>query len=127
MKNKLLMIGTLASALSLVGCSSSDATYDNVEQLRDAYVDAGGNCDNYTPTHTSDGAKSSASCSRQTVIVVYANHDAVNDQIELLKNSGISGLIGDSERLVGENWMINAPDLEQIQKKMGGEIVSITP
>lgn len=127
MKHKTLGIIALASAALLTGCAGQNATYDSIEDLRDAFVDAGGNCPEFSVTDPSDLATSSARCSSSTVIAIYPDHDAVLAQIDKVKGSGLSGLIGDSTRLIGENWMINAPDLEQIQKELGGEIVSTAP
>lgn len=127
MRHKTLGILAIAATALLTGCGGSPDTYATVSDLRDAFVKAGGECPDFSVTDPSSLATGAARCSSYTVLAVYPDHEAVLAQIDKVKHSGLSGLVGPSERLIGENWMINGPDLEQIQKELGGEIVSTAP
>ncbi|MDN5895735.1 MAG: hypothetical protein L0H93_17135 [Nocardioides sp.] len=123
MPKKLFAI-LVATTLIITGCGpdKTGGSYDDVEALRDAYLNAGGRCDDWNQSNEVDGAAQSGECGMNTVLSTYLTHDAVQDRIAETKDS-IFGEMG-GEWLTGENWVINTDDVRDIQKKMGGTIVS---
>lgn len=114
----------IAATLALTGCGpdESGGSYNDVEALRDAFVKAGGNCDEWDQTNKVLGAAQSGECGMDTVLSTYLNHDAVQDRIADTKDS-IFGAMGD-DWLTGENWIINGENIEELQRKLGGQVVS---
>ncbi|MCS4593545.1 hypothetical protein KTJ89_11190 [Brevibacterium sediminis] len=112
------------AALVLAGCGPdpSGGSYNDVEALRDAFVKAGGECEEWKQTDKVLGAAQSGECGTNTVLSTYLTHDAVQDRIASTKDS-IFGAMGD-DWLTGENWIINGGNIDELQKKMGGQIVS---
>lgn len=113
-----------AASLTTAGCAAEKpkATYDNASDLKDAFVKAGGSCDQWKQTNKVQIASQSGECGTSTVLSVYLSSDAVERRIEATKSS-IFGSTGD-DWLVGENWIVNSPDARQYQEKLGGRIVS---
>ena len=58
------------------------------------------------------------------MLSTYLNQDDVQSQIQDAKDS-FGGLIGGSW-LVGENWIINADNVDDLQEELGGQIVSFS-
>ncbi|WP_423058724.1 hypothetical protein [Brevibacterium linens] len=110
--------------LFLVGCGpeKSGGSYDDINALRDAFIKAGGDCEEWDESNQVLGAAQSGDCGTSTVLSVYLTHDAVQQRIADTKDS-IFGAAG-GEWLTGENWVINTDDVRSLQKKMGGQIVS---
>jgi hypothetical protein len=127
----------LAACLALAGCGggkneakpvgSSAGTakaksYDGVEDLRDAYIRAGGECNDWNKSNKVTGAAESGECGGSVVLSTYLSSQAAQDQVKTTKEA-----LGDTialHWLVGENWIINAPDVDDVKKKLGGTIVS---
>lgn len=123
---KLPILILVASAVALHGCGPdpSGGSYNDVEALRDAFVKAGGECEEWEQTDKVLGAAQSGECGMNTVLSTYLTHDAVQDRIAETKDS-IFGEMGD-DWLTGENWIINGGDIDELQKKMGGQVVSFS-
>lgn len=124
--SKKLLATLVATSLLFTGCGpdKTGGSYDDVEALRDAFVKAGGSCDDWNLSNKVNGAAQSGECGTDTVLSTYLTHDAVQDRIAETKES-IFGEMG-GEWLTGENWVINTDDVRGIQKKMGGTIVSFS-
>lgn len=93
-------------------------TYDSVEELRDKYVEAGGECPNWEELDPGDFDADAGRCNDQIVISVY--HDP--SQIEGVVQSAIDLAIP-AHLLVGENWIINTPNPETFVDALGGGVV----
>lgn len=108
---------------SVAACSSEPrATYDSVDELKQAFVEAGGQCDAWDESNSVKIAQQSGECGTDTVLSVYLSKDATERRIEATKDS-IFGTLGD-DWLVGKNWIVNAPDAAQYQESLGGRVVS---
>jgi hypothetical protein len=122
MKKSLVLLALTAALLA--GCSGTGpvATHENVTDLRDAFVKAGGECKDWSETNKVEIASQSGECGTGTVLSVYLSSDAVERRIEATKSS----IFGDSgnDWLVGENWIINTEDIGDLRDKMGGRVVS---
>lgn len=119
------LLATLAAATILMtGCGpdESGGSYSDVEALRDAFIEAGHECDEWEQSNQVLGAAQSGECGTETVLSTYLTHDAVQDRIAETKES-LGGLLG-GEWLTGENWIINTDNARELQEAMGGQIVS---
>lgn len=116
----------VATSLLVAGCGADETggKYSDVEALRDAFVEAGGTCDEWKQTNRVLGAAQSGECGTDTVLSTYLNQDAVQQRIADTKDS-IFGQMGD-DWLTGENWIINGENIEKLQEKMGGQVVSFS-
>lgn len=96
----------------------------SVLSLRNAFVDAGGDCSTYKESNQVTRAAESGTCGSGTVLSVYSStvdRDAVVDGMKQFAD-----LVG-MNVLVGENWIINDKQAAQYQPKLGGTLVTRTP
>ena len=121
---KKLLATLAATTILMTGCGpdESGGSYSDIEALRDAYMRAGGECENWEETNNVLGAAQSGDCGMHTVISIYLNHDAVQDRIAETKESIFAEATDDW--LTGENWIINGNDPDRLREEMGGQIVS---
>ncbi len=128
---KKLGVTAIAAVLVLAGCSSSptpqptsDAAYPakfrTVEELRDAFVRAGGSCPNWQQTNQIPLAAESGTCSSSNVLSIYSS---TADRDELVRGYK-SIAMEDSVIMVGENWVINDKQVRSLDPALGGTIVS---
>lgn len=131
----------IAGSLALAGCGSSSAaeseptpsvttppadggTYATVEELKDAFVAAGGSCPAYEQSNIVTLAAESAECSSEAVLSTYLSSSDITQLIQENKDIAEQYDIEFSSWLVGENWVINAPGAEELHEKLGGTVVS---
>lgn len=108
---------------SVSACSSEpQAKYESVDDLKQAFVDAGGECNDWIQDNKVLNSQQSGRCGDFAVLSIYLSQDAVERRVEETKNS-IFGTVG-GDWLVGENWIINDKDAAQFQDSLGGNIVS---
>lgn len=126
---------SVTAMLALTGCSAGTneaatgsesstpiARYDSVNDLRDAFVNAGGECPSYEQGNGVKYSAESATCSDSTVLSTYLSSETVQKRVDESKTA-LQGM-DSSTWLVGENWIINAPNPEGLQEKMGGQLIS---
>ncbi|MDT3331387.1 hypothetical protein Q9S78_11980 [Microbacterium sp. KSW-18] len=89
-----------------------------IDELKDAFIDAGGVC-NWKQTDVVTDATASGECSDQTVLMLFADMDEKEELVSFLSEGSIS----EPTILVGENWVINSPEAEDMQGALGGEWV----
>lgn len=120
---KKLIIPTVV-LLALTGCSSTSSELgpvDNVEQLRDAYTDAGYECD-WKPREGSDFTEGFGECSYNTVLMHFVDESHRDSMIERNRMT-FEGTGVEFNYLVGPNWVIGSPDVDALQNEFGGEVV----
>lgn len=122
-----LASAVLGATLTACGGSSdsgeSDSgpfgTFKSVEALRSAYVDAGGNCDDWDNNDRLEAATESGDCGDSIVLSIYANKSGARDAAEALLDA-----TGQDAVLVGANWIVNTTDdLDKLAATLGGEVV----
>ncbi|MGK3708925.1 hypothetical protein [Arthrobacter sp. IK3] len=132
-----------ASSLVLTGCGSSadttsgqapepsetappanGGTYATVEELKDAFVEAGGSCPEFSQNNGVTLAAESADCSGSVVLSTFLSSSSIDQLIQNNKEMFADIDIELNSWLVGENWVINAPDAEDLREKLGGTVVS---
>jgi len=121
----------VAAVLLLAGCAAEPESTptptsvalgraSTIEQVRDAFIHAGGVC-NWEQTDQVIAATASGECSDSTVIMLF---DDRADRETVV--SGMQSLRMEDRRLtllVGENWVINSAEAEDMQTNLGGEWV----
>lgn len=124
----LLALG--GASLALAGCAGGESSptstitgeataYDSLEELRDLYVEAGGECPEWELLDPGDYAAEAGRCSDQVVITVYQDPTQIDEVVQSALD-----LIVETHLLVGENWIINTPDPEEFVDALGGEVVT---
>jgi hypothetical protein len=122
------------SILLLSGCASAPraaptasttptaapaASYKTVEDLRDAFVKAGGDCPSWEESNNVTLAAQSGDCSGKTVLSIYLS-EASRDQVIV----NLKGLDIGVHLLVGDNWIINTPDPAAFADELAGTVVT---
>lgn len=112
--------------VSLSACGLvPQATYSTVEELKTAYVKAGGECGDWDATHAVEGSAESGTCGTHAVLSTYVSPAATQERVEKTK-SFLQTVGGDwGSWLVGENWIISSPDVREVKDELGGTVVSI--
>lgn len=114
---------SIALLASVSACASEpQETYETVDDLKHAFVDAGGECNGWIQDNKVLNSQQSGSCGDFAVLSVYLSQEAVERRVEETKNS-IFGTVG-GDWLVGENWIINDKDPARLQEQLGGRVVS---
>lgn len=125
------LVTVLACTAMLAGCSSISPTpdqpdypdtYRSVEELRDAFVRAGGACDEWEQSNRVTAASESGTCSDSNVLSVYSSQDDRDQVVDSLRE--FSTTIGGMNLLVGENWIVNDPAVKNLDPAMGGVLVT---
>lgn len=146
MKKSLISFScVVASASLLMSCSSSslDSTsstssssipiakrFETVIEMRDAYIVAGGECFNWQ-TYSVMLALGAGSCADTNLLSVYSNREVAEEQNSSMKNNTVEEypefLNEVLHILIGENWILNDPDLETLfnfQDLYGGDYIT---
>jgi hypothetical protein len=131
MKRTLLAAAILVS--SLAGCAATaesaptsvpvepapPATFDTVDDLRSAYVDAGGECSEWRQTDVITLAAQSGQCDADTVLSIYLSESNRDEVIAGMKSILAVHLI------VGENWILNTDaEDDSFATELGGTVVT---
>ena len=124
-----------AAALLLVGCSSAPEQEEEVEtapatlgyvesidELHDAYVNAGGVC-NREERDPGQFYKESIDCADDAVLLTFATTRDRDEQVAVYDE--MTSLLGPKTLLVGDNWILNAPDAIEMQSALGGQVVEL--
>ena len=94
-------------------------SYDTLEQLRDAFVAAGGECGSWEEIDPGEADARGGRCDDTTVLAVYANKAELDDAVERSINLATS-----THLLVGENWMLNTPEPQRFVDALGGRVIT---
>lgn len=117
------------AAIALAGCAGpgepapeitgTPSTYSGVEELRDAFVAAGGECPDWAPIETGDYDADAGRCDDRTVIAVYRDPAQLAEAIERA-----TALMTETHLLAGPDWLINTPDPHHYVEALGGTVIS---
>lgn len=115
----------VALSLSLTGCTSLNSdpkTYSDIDELVSDFVSSGGDCSQWSQENHVTDALQSGKCNDETIIMFFGSKDEANARALDLKNTMKS--FGFSPNLlVGDNWVINGPQVEVVEPKMGGVLI----
>ena len=108
----------IMTTLALAGCSGS-TTYSSPAALADAYVEAGGECDNpqeVPESMLSEGAHGILCAQPMTMLIVF---DSAENKDRYLARTGGTELISYG----GERWLASG-EVADVVSKLGGSEVS---
>lgn len=122
--------GALVAA-GLSGCISPETvdpaeglTYGSVDDLREAYEAAGGDCSSWEQANQVTAAAESGMCDSNTVLSIYTS---TSDRDGVVAGIRSFGDVLSISLLVGANWIINSPDASDVRDSLGGTLVTTTP
>jgi PBP1b-binding outer membrane lipoprotein LpoB len=92
-----------------------------IDEVRDAFIDQGGVC-NWDHSDHVTAATASGKCSDQSVIMLFADQEDRDSVVGTLQSFKLED--SDLTLLVGENWIINSPEAEEMQATLGGEWIT---
>lgn len=119
---------TVASTMILLaatsGCagSSEPATFNTVDELKDAYVAAGGECTDWEIGTATGKAAQFGNCDGDAATLSTYTSEAVRDEVlsELKENNQSR-----ARSFVGPNWIITTNAPEEIGLKLNATIVNL--
>lgn len=118
-------IALLAVALLVTGCAQQPAypeTFRSVEELRDAFIEAGGICEEWEQSNKVKVAAESGTCDGSNVLSIYSSE---TDRDSVVGNMQFSAeILGEVNLLVGKNWIINDPDVKELDPALEGTLVT---
>jgi ABC-type glycerol-3-phosphate transport system substrate-binding protein len=143
MSNQTRAAVLLAAAALLASCGGSDPSpeaptetettqaptknveYSSVVELRDAFVEAGGECPSWNQSDIILAALESGECDDATVLSIYVDRSEAMDAAAGL--AAFDEMMGEpSPVLVGPNWLVNsgqdADELTELKKVLGGTV-----
>lgn len=94
-------------------------SYESLEELRDLYVEAGGECPEWEELDPGDWDAIAGRCSDSVTISIYND----TSQIDEVVQSAVD-LVIETHLLVGENWIINTPNPEDFVDALGGNVIT---
>src|SRR4051794_27791863 len=104
------------ASMVLVGCSSAQRTYPSPSALHDAYIDAGGKCDQpeeIDEAMVGKGAHALMCMEDITMLLVFDSEEAKNRYIA-------QTVEGDTEAVVGERWAVVGEHMSDYAGPLGG-------
>lgn len=104
---------------------TADARYGTVDALKNAAVEGGYDCKRWRQDDAVTLAAQSGTCSGDSVFATFASEGDLQAQIETYRefDEMAKDLEMDSDpRLVGSNWVINAPEAAELQDSLGGTV-----
>lgn len=122
--NRSVLTAALLSVALLAGCAggppAGGGTYESANDVKDALVKAGGACDNWTGDNKVLKAKSSGSCGTKYAVMVFDDTAALTEWRSMIKSLEMNGVSG-------KNWAISGAIPEDVQKKLGGDVITGKP
>ena len=129
MKKFVFAASALFLALTLAGCASGPKTYGSVDDLKNAYISAGGKCDESTVVDTSaftaDNADlegiSGVSCPGDIGVFTFPSNTARDYFVDLVDTAATASKTG-VHMVVGEKWMVAGVtfDNKKFAEPLGG-------
>jgi hypothetical protein len=125
LKRSKVVFATIAISLSvLTGCSQAEqkSSYNSIDELKVAFENAGGDCSEWVQDNAVERALQSGNCSSSNVLSIYGTSEEASDSAkhikELLSEFGLTPHL-----LLGENWLVNDPDVALYQDDLGGILI----
>ncbi|GAA2174040.1 hypothetical protein GCM10009846_18430 [Agrococcus versicolor] len=112
-----------AALLALTGCAqqAERAEPQTLGELSAAYLDAGGACDDLVEQYrATDDDPAVATCGTDTVLTM-----ATDDEQAARLRTG--ALLRGEPVLASGRWLVQDPDLVELQPALGGEVVALEP
>lgn len=111
-----------AMLLVLCGCAEqqeAEPQLETIGQLGAAYLDAGGTCEDLVEQYRDDEeAPAVATCGEDTVLTLASDADQA-------AQLAVAYRLRDVPVLLGGTWLIQDPDIADLQESLGGDIVTL--
>jgi hypothetical protein len=117
MKLQKLAVVALTFTLALTGCTQVK-TYASPDQLKNAWVDAGGECDDATnvdETLLGDGANAIMCMPDVTMLIVFDSQEQLNSYLAATIKDDVAGVSGD-------RWVAMIDNPDEYASKLGGKV-----
>jgi hypothetical protein len=95
-----------------------------VSDLKDAWIAAGGTCDDWVEDDVVQTAAQSGHCSDDDVFMTFADDSSKAEAVDNLKQFASTDI--PTTLLVGPNWIINDDSAPSYASKLGGTAVTYT-
>lgn len=119
MKPFLALSAAAAAVIFLSGCGGPPADggkFETATELKNAFVKAGGKCDEWKPHNKTAIAATSGSCEHYA-LSVFTDLENKDLMVEMFKTGGVGAV-------AGKNWVVSGVDDAAAHKLLGGELVS---
>lgn len=117
---KTALPAAVAAILLLTGCGSSvpadGGSYKTATDLKDAFVKAGGQCDNWDNHNKTILAATSGQCGKKFALSVFDDTENFELQVSTMRPFG--------NLVIGKNWVISGLEAASVHKLLGGELVT---
>ena len=117
----------LGCLISISGCGVKDREFSSIEDLRDAFVKAGGQCwewkKNNPRKSNFKSQKGNATCDSKTFLVLFSDGVSSKDEALGFANT-LRGMNFEVSLLVGKNWMINSDQVTKVSAQLGGTLIT---
>lgn len=117
----------LVGVLLLAGCAESKPSpaaetksYRTVEELKDEFIRAGGDCPEWAQTNQVKLAAESGTCGSSNVLSTYTSEAEKDHALALFREIAQPG----TTLLVGPTWIINDKSVKELSPSLGGTVVS---
>lgn len=112
------MAGVAVVALGLSACASDNAEYETIDELVDAYHEAGGQCHDFVVYEESSEEAQIARCGFDTVLTVTDSDDVTSDV-------ATSAMLRGETVLVGPGWIVEDPETVTLRENLGGSLLAL--
>ena len=124
MAKKIMALATSTAALILMaGCSApAPGSYEGVEDLKDAFVDAGGNCRDWDQHNKGSLSLESGSCGKSAALSYFG------EDTEAMDTTRKTFDLMEIPYIAGQSWIIQTSDVDgvegghQMAEELGGEL-----
>lgn len=116
----LRVIAVAAAAVTgLSACAADQQRFETVDELVSAYLDAGGQCEDFVIFDESGGVDAqTAHCGIETVLSVTESEEQTSDV-------ATGAILRGSTVLVGGTWVVEDPAAAQLKDALGGTVLAL--
>ena len=109
-----------AAVFLLAGCAEGARTFATVDELAQAYVEAGGSCTQLQEQYRADGDDGPrvVTCGSDTQLTLTANEEQTSDV-------ATGAMLRGQTVLVGEGWVVQDPAAGQLREELGGSLLAL--
>lgn len=104
----------------VAGCAGGERTFDSVDELAQAYIDAGGACTDLQQQYQEDGdaGPAVATCGTDTALTLTSSDEQTSDV-------ATGAMLRGQTVLVGSGWVVQDPAAAQLREDLGGSLLAL--
>lgn len=109
-----------AVALLVAGCAEGARTFENVDELAQAYIDAGGSCTQLQEQYRDQGDDGPrvVTCGTDTELTLTSTEEQTSDV-------ATGAMLRGQTVLVGSGWVVQDPAVAQLREDLGGSLLAL--